>query len=124
MKSRVHLVEIDLLCGGQRPGEELNAKPLDTDYILLVNRAREGRARRISDIWPVALNEPLPLIPVPLMPPDPDVPLNLRAAMDAVYERAAYTRRINYDKPVPPPELRPAMAEWLRQKETIERGNE
>ena len=55
--------------------------PIDTDYILLVNRYG---LKRISEIWPAALNEPLPLIPVPLLPPDPDVPLDLNAAIREV----------------------------------------
>lgn len=68
---------------------------------------------RTSEIWPVALNEPLPTLPVPLLYPDPDVPLDLGVTINNVYTRAAYDRRIDYTRPVPPPELRPAMAAWL-----------
>lgn len=110
--SRVHLVELDLLRGGERPGEELNDPPLDTDYILLVNRARY---ERMSEIWPVALNEPLPLIPVPLLPPDPDVTLDLNAAIREVYTRSGYEWRIQYGQAVPPPPLRPAIQAWVKQ---------
>ncbi len=63
----------------------------------------------------MALNEPLPLLPVPLLSPDPDVPLNLNTALAAVYTRAGYDWRIDYDRPVPPPDVRPAMAEWFQQ---------
>lgn len=45
----VHLVELDLLRGGQRPGAEVAYPPLAADYLLLVNRANPG-AERISDI--------------------------------------------------------------------------
>ncbi len=100
--SPVHLVEIDLLRGGERPGREVNTPPLDTDYILLVNRYRAEDEQRISEIWPVALNEPLPLLPIPLLPPDPDVALDLNVAIRSVYARAGYTWRINYQLPVPP----------------------
>lgn len=113
--SPVHLVEIDLLRGGERPGREVVAPPLEADYILLVNRCRAGDEPRISEIWPVALNEPLPVLPVPLLPPDPDVALELSAALQAVYVRAGYAWRIHYQPPVPPPELRPEMAAWLKQ---------
>ena len=112
MQADVHLVELDLLRGGERPGWEVNAPPIDSDYILLVNRASGGEAR-ISEIWPVALDQSLPLLPVPLLFPDPDVPLDLGDALSNVYARAVYARRIDYSQPVPPPELRPAMAAWL-----------
>lgn len=113
--SPVHLVEIDLLRGGQRPGKEVGQPPLDTDYVLLVNRYRAGDEQRISEIWPVALNEPLPGLPVPLLPPDPDAALDMTAAVAAIYGRAGYDWRIDYTQPVPPPELRPEMATWVEQ---------
>lgn len=114
LRSAVHLVEIDLLRSGIRPGPEVQEPALDTDYILLVNRSQEG-ALRTSEIWPVALSEALPIIPVPLLAPDPDVPLDLRAALDHIYERARYARRIDYRQPIPPPELRPAVAAWRKE---------
>lgn len=115
LSSPVHLVEIDLLRGGKRPGREVNDPPLDADYILLVNRYRPGEEGRISEIWPVTLNEPLPGLPVPLLPPDPDAALDMTAAIAAIYSRAGYDWRINYEHPVPPPELRPEMATWVEQ---------
>jgi uncharacterized protein DUF4058 len=108
----VHLIELDLLRGGERPGWEVKELPLVCEYIVLVNRAFGGDIRR-SEIWPVALDEPLPLCPVPLLPPDADVPLSLGEVLAQVYQRAAYTRRIDYALPVPPPPLRPAMQRWL-----------
>jgi hypothetical protein len=114
LQSPVHLIEIDLLRGGERPGPEVNEPPLETDYTLLVNRAAADI--RLSEIWPLALNEPLPLLPVPLLSPDPDVPLDLKAALQSIYARAGYDWRIDYKQPVPLPELRPEMATWLRQR--------
>jgi hypothetical protein len=110
LRSRVHLVELDLLRSGERPGLELVAEPIDTDYILLVNR--DG-VERISEIWPVALNEALPLIPVPLLPPDPDVPLDLNEAIREVYAGSRYERRIRYQPPIPPPPVRPSLAAFV-----------
>jgi hypothetical protein len=112
LQTDVHLMELDLLRGGERPGWEVAAPHIDADYILLVNQASDGD-ERISEIWPVALNQPLPLLPVPLLFPDPDVPLDLGAALNTVYARAVYARRIDYRKSVPAPELRPSMAAWL-----------
>lgn len=107
----VNLVEIDLLRGGERPGIEVCEPPLDTDYILLVNRP-ETETMRISEIWPIALNEPLPVIPIPLRAPDSDLLLDLGQIVRQVYEEGAYGREIDYRQPIPPPRLRPAMQEW------------
>lgn len=112
--SRVHLVEIDLLRAGQRPGTEVNTPPLDAEYILLVNRAQQGD-ERISEIWPIALNEPLGYLPIPLLAPDPDILLDLDDIMQMVYQRGAYNRRIDYHQPVPLPRLRPAMQKWIQE---------
>jgi hypothetical protein len=114
LQSPVHLVELDLLRAGQRPGAEVAYPPLDAEYILLVNRATVDETR-LSDIWPVTLDEPLPILPVPLFPPDPDVPLELNAIMATVYTKSGYSWRIDYTQPVPPPELRPEIAAWLAQ---------
>jgi Protein of unknown function (DUF4058) len=112
LRTDVHLIELDLLRDGERPGWEVKEPPLVCEYIVLVNRAFGGDMRR-SEIWPVALDEPLPLCPVPLLPPDADVPLSLGEVVAQVYQRAAYARRIDYALPVPPPPLRPAMQRWL-----------
>ncbi len=114
LQSDVHLIEIDLLRGGQRPGREVAEPALDTDYVLLVNRYRGGGGR-VSEIWPAALNQALPLLPAPLLPPDPDATLDLGAAVQSVYASARYEMRIDYGGPPPPPELRPAMAAWLEE---------
>jgi hypothetical protein len=117
LTSSVHLVEIDLLRGGQRPGYEVANPPLEeADYVLLVNRCREQEPQRISEIWPAPLDKALPGLPIPLSAPDPDVGLDLNAAIHAVYARAGYAWRISYQQPVPPPPLRPEMAAWLEQR--------
>jgi hypothetical protein len=121
LQSPVHLVEIDLLRWGERPGTEVNEPPLDADYVVLVNRAHDGDIRT-SEIWPLGLSNPLPVVPVPLLPPDPDVPLDLGEAFRSVYRRGGYDWRIDYKRPIPPPELRPAMATWLREQRTGSNG--
>jgi hypothetical protein len=115
LASNVHLVEIDLLRGGQRVGSEVEGPPLDdVDYILLVNRGTAVNPGVWSDIWPVTLDQPLPQLPIPLDPPDPDVSLDLNAVVRTIYDNAAYERRIDYRQPVPPPALPPAMAQWVK----------
>jgi len=113
LDSPVHLMELDLLRGGERPGPEVYSPPIDTDYILLVNRVRPGL--RVSEIWPLPLNEAFPVLPVPLLPPDPDVPLDLNQALQTVYDRSGYHWRIDYSQPPPAPALRPVIAEWRQE---------
>jgi hypothetical protein len=118
LRSPVHLVELDLLRGGQRPGWEVAEPPLDAEYVLVVNRATEDEGR-ISEIWPIALSDALAILPIPLLPPDPDAPLDLGLVLRNVHQRAGYEWRIDYTRPVPPPELREAMAAWLREERSL-----
>lgn len=115
LRSEVHLVEIDLLRGGQRPGPEVADPAIEADYLVLLNRAGTGRVR-VSKIWPIALNESLPVIPIPLRAPDPDVPLDLAHVFNQIYAANYYQYRLDYQQPVPPPKLRPEMATWLEQR--------
>jgi hypothetical protein len=115
LNSTTHLIEVDLLRAGERPGPEVADPPLDCDYVLLVDRFRAD-APRVSEIWPVSLTEPLPLLPVPLLPPDPDAVLDLGAAIRTVYGRRGYSWRIDYSKNPPPPSHRPAVARWVAER--------
>lgn len=110
--SACHLVEIDLLRRGERPGWEVEDLPPPTAYVCLVNRARDD-GLRISEIWPIALSEPLPTLPIPLLAPDPDVTLDLNAALRQIYGRARYGRRLDYRGEPPPPELGAGDVAWL-----------
>jgi hypothetical protein len=53
-------------------------------------------------------------VPVPLHAPDPDVPLELGAALASIYDEAAYDLSIDYTQAVPPPALAPADAAWVQ----------
>ena len=108
LRSSVHLVEIDLLRGGERP--PLTVPMPAAPYYAVVSRAE---IRPTVDVWPIQLAEPLPLLPVPLMEPDPDTPLDLAAAFASVYERGPYARVIDYHEPPPPPPLSPEERAWV-----------
>jgi hypothetical protein len=113
-RSRSHLVELDLLRGGDRlPTVETLPKG---DHYAFVSRSKR-RPREEVYAWP--LPRPLPTIPVPLAGDDPDVPLDLQEVFDTVYDRAAYHRSINYARPLDPP-LGKAGSAWLRQ--VLKRG--
>ncbi|MCG8351267.1 MAG: DUF4058 family protein, partial [Chloroflexales bacterium] len=110
--SDCHLVELDLVRRGERPGWELEDLPPPTTYVCLVNRARDDELR-ISDIWPLTLADPLPTVPIPLLLPDPDVALDLTAAIRHIYARARYAGRLDYRSDPPSPALPSDEARWL-----------
>lgn len=104
VETGVNLVEIDLLRGhGRMPMD--GAPPCD--YCVVVSR--RGEQPRVG-VWPLALRDPLPTVPVPLRAPDADLSLDLQAALHRVYDDAGYARQIYRRAPDPP--LPPADAAW------------
>jgi len=108
LRSTAHLLEVDLLRGDERPPLE-HVVPEAPYYVVL---SREQR-RPLVDVWPIQLNEKLPLLPIPLLEPDPDVPFDLHTAVTNVYDRAGYADLINYRRSPPPPPLNVSEATWL-----------
>jgi len=108
LRSSVHLVELDLLRGGERPPLTLPVPA--APYYAVVSRAE---SRPTVDVWPMPLAEPLPSLPVPLLEPDPDTWLDLAAAFASVYDDGPYARVIDYRQPPPPPPLSPAEHAWV-----------
>lgn len=111
LRSSVNLLEIDLLRGGQRPPLEKPVPP--APYYVVLSRAEW---RPTVEVWPIQLADKLPVLPVPLLEPDPDVPLDLGAAVASVYERGGYGTLIDYSQPPPPPALEAADAAWLQEQ--------
>ena len=105
----VHLLEIDLLRRGVRPLAQRRLPA--TAYLVTLTRAQDNAAH----VWAIALNDALPVIPVPLRHPDPDVRLDLNHALHAIYDRAAYDLSIDYSQAPPPPELTPAEEDFVKQ---------
>jgi hypothetical protein len=105
----VHLLEIDLLRRGTRVWEYAGM-PDNVPYLAVLTRAG---ARQI-DIWPMALQNPLPVLPVPLRPPHGDVALALQAAISELYDEAYYHLSIDYHQEPPPPEFSATEREWMR----------
>jgi hypothetical protein len=99
-RSPAHLMVIDLLRGGERPPLE---QPVpEAPYYVVLSRAER---RPIVQVWPIQMRDPLPTVPVPVLEPDPDVPLDLEAAVISVYERGGFARKIDYRQAPPPPAL-------------------
>jgi len=105
--STAHLIEIDLLRGGQRPPlEDLAA----CDYCVMVSRS-EQRPR--VGLWPLQLRDRLPVVPIPLRCPDPDARLDLQAVLHDIYDKARYETYVYDGSPEPP--LSPDSETWARQ---------
>jgi hypothetical protein len=109
LTSPVHLIEIDLLRSFPRMPFDDPLPP--AHYIVMVCKAGE---RPNSSVWPINVRQSLPTIPIPLLQPDPPVPLNMGQALRTAYERARYDLRVDYSKP-PVPSLSPADAEWAEE---------
>ena len=94
LASSAHLLEIDLQRGGSRlPVDgELPRAPY---YVFL---SRNAKPRR-SGIWPIQLTDHLPVVPVPLVEPDDDVPLDLQSCLTAIYDKSRYDFLTDYSEP-------------------------
>ncbi len=108
LRSSVHLIEIDLLRGGERV--PLDPPPSPTPYTVVIS---PGDRRPRADVWSIGLADRLPVLPIPLLAPDPPVPLDLGRAVRMVYDRAGYASDIDYRQPPPPPPLTAEEAAWL-----------
>jgi Protein of unknown function (DUF4058) len=90
----IRLLELDLLIAGRRLPM---GRPLRGIYHALVSRADR---RPISELFSWSIRDPLPTIPVPLLPPDLDISLDLSAMFATVYRRGQYERSIDYSAPL------------------------
>jgi hypothetical protein len=104
--TNISFVEIDLL----RSGEPMPVRksPPPSDYRILI-----CRARRSSDavLYAFPYTSPIPTIPIPLLPGDPEPMLDLNSVLHALIDRAAYELVMNYALSPDPP-LRPADEAW------------
>jgi hypothetical protein len=105
---RANFIEIDLLRGGDK-FPMLTPWP-DCPYTLLVSRQIDAPYCRV---WPAHFQRRLPVIPVPLFSPDPDLSLDLQPLLDGIYALGRYDERIDYARPLVPA-LSKAEAAWVR----------
>ncbi len=91
IRQRIHLIEIDLLLGGRRLPMGKALPP--GDYYAFVSRAQR---RPHSEVYAWTVRAPLPVIPIPLSKPDPDVMIELAAVFTTAYDRGRYGRLVDY----------------------------
>ena len=104
--STAHLLEIDLLRNGTRV--PMREDLPDSPYFIFLSRRQR---RPITDICEVGLDQPLPAIPIPLLPEDDDVALDLQQAFTSVYDSVGYDMFLDYTRPADVP-LKGKAAKW------------
>jgi hypothetical protein len=110
LRQRVHLVEVDLLIGGERVSM---AKPLPAGvYYSFVTRASN---RSLCDVYATTLKQPLPTIPIPLLPRDDEPSVDLQKVFESAFERGRYADVLDYGKE-PKAKLSKRDAVWLKQR--------
>lgn len=94
LRQEVHLVELDLLLGGQRLPMQ---RPLPAGhYYGIVSR---WERRPDCEVYHWLLDQALPIMPIPLAAPDADLQIDLAAVFETTFSRGRYDRSINYRKP-------------------------
>lgn len=89
--TRVHLVEIDVLVGGERlPLKE--ALPVG-QYFAYIAR---GNRRPDCEVYAWSIRQALSKIKIPLSAPDPDLVLDLGELVTTTYKRGRYDRSLPY----------------------------
>lgn len=97
LASLTHLVEIDLLRGGQ----PLPIKgDIQSDYRILVSRSDR---RPSAQLYAFNLRQRIPPFSIPLTPADEEPMLDLQAILGLVYDRGRYYLAIDYTQPIQPP---------------------
>ncbi len=103
----VNFVEIDLLRSGNRMPMGRPVPPT-SDYYVFSCRREEYPA---TETWAMNVQALLPVIPIPISLDVPAVSLNLRSALDRVYDEGRYADELDYSLPPVPP-LRSTDAVW------------
>jgi hypothetical protein len=107
LRSTAHLMEIDLLRKGHRVPMR-GTLPTVPYFVFIARREK----RLATDVWPITLDQPLPEVPVPLLPGDADAKLGLQPALTNVYDENGLRYMIDYSKP-PEVSLTPEQAAWV-----------
>jgi hypothetical protein len=107
LRSPAHLVEIDFLRGWTPMPQE--GRP-ECDYSVMVSRAER---RRAADFWPIRLRDRLPVIPIPLRPPDAAARVDLQEVLHRAYDGPGYEHFIYSGEPEP--SLSANDAAWAQQ---------
>lgn len=109
LASTSHLVEIDLLRGGQ-PLPMSGKHP--SHYRILVCRSDR---RPTAELYRFNLQQAIPPVPIPLITNEPEPLLDLQPSLQRVYQKGRYSLAIDYSKPPIPP-LEDSDADWVAEQ--------
>lgn len=98
LASLTHLVEIDLLRGGE-PMPTLHDE-FQTTYRVLISRAAR---RPLGDLYSFGIRGEIPSFPLPLRSEDAEPWVDLQTLLNQTYDRAGYDLVIDYSHPPVPP---------------------
>lgn len=117
LRSDVHLVEIDLLRGGEytlAPPYHKLKEQVGTGWHYMVSISRADLPYDFL-LYPRTVRDRLPRIPVPLAIGDRDVVLDLQAVFNQCYEDGAFEDVVDYRQAPPPPPLSEEDMAWIDQ---------
>jgi Protein of unknown function (DUF4058) len=76
---------------------------------------RPSASRPRAELYAFNLEDPIPVVGIPLKSGDAEVALDLQTLLTGIYDRARYSLAIDYTKtPVPP--LRETLQTWAKQR--------
>ncbi|RUS99222.1 hypothetical protein DSM106972_079240 [Dulcicalothrix desertica PCC 7102] len=105
--SATHLVEIDLLRGGNA---FTMGAAFPSDYRIIISRSY---LRPKAELYAFNLQQPIPAIPIPLRSGENEPVLDLQSLLHKVYDRARFKLGIDYNKGCTP-KLSKESEAWLR----------
>ena len=69
----------------------------------------------MAEVYRWSVRDRLPVIPIPLRPPSPDIPIDLNELVGRVYDLGRYRRTLHHDRPLPETmSLPPGDREWAQ----------
>jgi hypothetical protein len=117
LQSTAHLIEIDLLRGGDHTTavslSSARGHAGDFSYHVCVSRSHD---RGPFEVYGIHLRDRLPTLSIPLLPQDQDVALDFQAVFDRAYDAGPYRRRLRYDERTLDPPLSPNDATWVAER--------
>jgi len=108
LSTHTSLVELDLLRAGE-PMPTVGQR-VRSDYSILVSR---GYRRPKADLIPFGVRDPIPQFPLPLRRGENELTVDLGRVLHALYDRASYDLRIEFEKATVPP-LASDDADWAK----------
>lgn len=115
LTSKVHFLEIDFLRAGRNPSRDLFPELPRTPYFIFL--ARKNELGRREEGYPLRLQDPLPVVGLPLSPDRPDLPLDLAAAFRSAYDLSSRPEWLQsyQDQDIPGPPLDESDRQWVTQ---------